>query len=323
MHYRRLLGSTRATSAIDRMDGLVQIQRSGFEGISLSETTGEGAMSSVTLQAKRKLPLWHTIGQSYAIWASNFAELIQISWLWLVVMAPVIAILMWWQIPVFLDLMAAVKAGRPDPAPATTLVTNALNGLIILPMGASIAVAWHRLLLRNEHVTGSYFRFDGVVIGYGVLFFLIGLLPGLPQYLAQIYTAMTQSAGATEVSVGGGIASFIGSILTIVLWFLTGRLFMVLPAKAIGRDDITFAAAWSGTTGNTWRLFWGYFFCLIPVVVLGGILSIWLFAGEPSRTTLTVLWTLLTLAWAIIGMIGVGFLSLAFRYFFERGADGI
>ena len=61
---------------------------------------------------------------------------------------------------------------------------------------SSIAVAWHRLLLRDEHVSGPYLRLDAVVIGYAVLFFLIALLWSVPQYLGQIYVAMTQRPGA-------------------------------------------------------------------------------------------------------------------------------
>jgi hypothetical protein len=277
-------------------------------------------MSTITVPAGQKLPLWNTIGRSYALWAGNFAELIRISWLWLLVMTPVIAILMWWQVPLFLDLIAAAKAGRPHPAPGLAAVAQALSGLVILPMAASIAVAWHRLLLRDEHVTGTYFRFDSVVVGYGVLFFLISLLPTVPSYLGQIYQGMTQEPGSTEVNAAAMIVSTIGSILSIAAWFVSGRLFMMLPAKAIGRDDVTLGTAWDATRGNTWRLFWGYFFCLIPVVILGAILTGWIFAAQPSPMAVTVVWTLLTFSYAIFGMVGVGFLSLAYRHFFERTA---
>jgi hypothetical protein len=32
------------------------------------------------------------------------------------------------------------------------------------------------------------------------------------------------------------------------------------------------------------------------------------------------IWTIMTLLWALFGMVGVGFLSLAYRHFFERPA---
>src|SRR5882672_9371473 len=128
-------------------------------------------MSAATLLLHPKLPLWRTIGQAYAIWARNLPELIRISWLWLLIMTPVLAILMWWQVPTFTAMIDAAKAGRPDPTPAITLLAQVLNGVVMLPMLASIAVAWHRLLLRHEHVgSGTYLRFDGIVLGYGLMF---------------------------------------------------------------------------------------------------------------------------------------------------------
>ena len=126
--------------------------------------------------APTKLPVWRTVGQAYAIWSGNLPELFRIAWLWLLIMIPIAAFLMWWQIPQILDMMQTVRAGRPDPNPSFTVVTQALNTLIMLPIVSSIAVAWHRLLLRDEHVDGPYLRFDGLVVGYALLFFLIGLL---------------------------------------------------------------------------------------------------------------------------------------------------
>jgi hypothetical protein len=32
------------------------------------------------------------------------------------------------------------------------------------------------------------------------------------------------------------------------------------------------------------------------------------------------IWTIVTLLWALFGMVGVGFLSLSYRHFFERPA---
>src|SRR5882757_6124970 len=124
-------------------------------------------MSTVTVPLPAKLPLWRTVGESYAIWARNLPELMRITWLWLLIMAPVLLALMWWQVPTFTIIMEAARTGRPDPTPALTLVVQLLNGVIMLPMLASIAVAWHRLLLRDEHVAGNtYLRVDGIVIGY-------------------------------------------------------------------------------------------------------------------------------------------------------------
>ncbi len=53
--------------------------------------------------------------------------------------------------------------------------------LIMLPTVASVAVAWHRLLLRDEHPgPGFYLRLDKTVAGYAILAFLIGLIITVP-----------------------------------------------------------------------------------------------------------------------------------------------
>jgi hypothetical protein len=269
--------------------------------------------------APAKLPVWKTIGESYVIWFRNLPELVRIAWIWLLIMAPILALFMWWQAPAMMEMMLNARAGKPDPNPGMTALTQALNAIVLVPILSSIAVAWHRLLLRNEHVSGPYLRLDSVVVGYAVLFFLIALLPSLPQYLGQIYLALTQPPRATEINAGAMLVSTIGSILTLIAMFCSCRLFMVLPAKALG-IDMSFRTAWAATRKNTWRLFWGYMLSLLPLMIVGGTVGWWLVVAQPSRAVTASVWTALTLLWALFGMVGVGFLSLAYRHFFERPA---
>lgn len=276
-------------------------------------------MSAIAEAAPAKLPLWRTIGQSYAVWFKNLPELVRIAWVWLLIMTPIIGLFMWWQVPAMMELMLNARAGRPDPNPGMSALTQALNLIILMPVLSSIAVAWHRLLLRDEQVSGPYLRFDALVIGYAVLLLLISLLPSVPQYLGQVYLALTQPPGATQINAGAIAVSTFGSILTIIGLFVACRLFMVLPAKALGRD-ISFGTAWAATRKNTWRLFWGYMFCLLPLALIGGGVGYWLVLSQPDRAVLAGFWTVLTLLWALFGMVSVGFLSLAYRHFFEHPA---
>ena len=46
-------------------------------------------MTTTTVAAPPKLPLWRTIGQAYALWSKNFPELMRICWPWMLVMAPI------------------------------------------------------------------------------------------------------------------------------------------------------------------------------------------------------------------------------------------
>lgn len=277
-------------------------------------------MSAIAAEtAPAKFPFWRTLGEAYAVWFRNLPELIRIAWIWMLIMAPIVGLLMWWQAPAMIELMQNARVGRPDPYPGTTTLMQALNAIILLPILSSIAVAWHRLLLRDEHVSGPYLRFDSVVIGYAVLFFLIALLFSVPQYLSQAYVALTQPPGATEINPGAIAVSFVGSVLTLIALFFGCRLFVVLPAKAVGRD-ISFGTAWAATRKNSWRLFWGYMLSLLPFAAIAGIVGYWLGIAQPSRTMAAGIWTIVTLLWAVFGMVGVGFLSLAYRHFFERSA---
>ena len=276
-------------------------------------------MTAIAEALPAKLPLWRTIGQSYAIWFKNLPELVRIAWIWILVMAPIVGLFMWWQAPAMIELMQNARAGKLDPNPGMTTLMQAINSIILLPMLSSIAVAWHRLLLRDEHVSGPYLRFDSVVIGYAVLFFLIALLFSVPQYLSQIYAALTQPPDATEISPGALAVTLISSILTLIAMFFACRLFVVLPAKALERD-ISFGTAWAATRKNSWRLFWGYMLSLLPLAVISGGIGYWIAIAQPSRGVAASIWTIMTLLWALFGMVGVGFLSLAYRHFFERPA---
>lgn len=277
-------------------------------------------MSAIAAEAAPvKLPLWRTIGEAYSVWFKHLPELIRIAWLWILIMAPIVGLFMWWQAPAMLELMQNARAGRLDPNPGVTVLMQAINSIILLPILSSIAVAWHRLLLRNEQVSGPYLRLDSVVIGYALLFFLIALLFSVPQYLGQIYVAMTQPPGAFEISPAALAVQFICSILALLALFFGCRLFMVLPAKALGRD-ISFGTAWAATRKNSWRLFWGYMLSLFPLAAIAGGVGYWLSVAQASRVTAATVWTIITLLWSLFGMVGVGFLSLAYRHFFERPA---
>jgi hypothetical protein len=271
-------------------------------------------MSSDSKTIPQKLPFWHTVGAAYLLWAKNLPELVRISWLWLVVMLPVLTIINWWQAPYFLELLRSVDARVPPPDPVFGMLVQVIDLLIMLPMLASIAVAWHRLLLRGEHAgAGTYFRLDGIVIGYAVVLLLLGLLSLVPQFLEQIL-----EINKSNTASGLSVVSILLSIVSIVVLLIAARLSVILPARALGQVQITPGMVWTATQKNTWRLFGGY---ILTGVVVGFATGMMLFAQSwfgSGRTTFTLVWTALTFLWVLGGMIGVGFLSLAYRHFFER-----
>jgi hypothetical protein len=146
------------------------------------------------------------------------------------------AFLTWWQAPRAIELLQAARFGQPfvDPNPLLTMLTQIVAKLVGLPALASIAVAWHRLLLKDERPgAGVYLRLDGVVAGYAVLAFWLGLITLAPSYVG----VMLQSMPAHGLVSG---VQFLAGVGTITAFFVVARLSLVLPGKALGRDHITF-----------------------------------------------------------------------------------
>jgi hypothetical protein len=280
-------------------------------------------MTTETVAAPSKLPLWRTIGQAYAVWGGNLPDLVRVCWLWMLLMAPVYAYLAWWQAPRAMELMRAVRFGQPfvDPDPLLTMLTQIVGKLVGLPALASIAVAWHRLLLKDEHPgAGVYLRLDGIVAGYAVLAFFVGLLTGAPGYFNSLAQIITGTSATARNALAGGV-QFLAGVGTITALFVAARLSLALPGKALGRDDITFGAAWRVSKGNTWRMLWAYFFCILPLMVLGGAMTYWLFQPDHDRAALTLVALVVSPLSFPLGMISVGMLSLSYRHFFERPSE--
>ena len=113
------------------------------------------------------------------------------------------------------------------------------------------------------------------------------------------------------------------------------RLSMLLPARAAGDIELSFARSWRRARGNCWRIFWGVLICTgAPLIVAEMVL---LPMGTPNPATLvaagpdavpaffasrdfavhmTAISALLTAFYLLTLPIGIGFLSLAYRYFF-------
>jgi hypothetical protein len=277
-------------------------------------------MTTMTVEAPSKLPLWRTIGQAYAVWIGNFPDLVRIVWLWLLLMAPLLAILNWWQVPYLTGLLRASASGRPfaDPNPVLTLAVQIGSVVIMLPVLASVAVAWHRLLLRGEHPgQGAYIRLDGIVVGYAVLAFWIGLIALAPSYLSLLFQVVTGTSATAQDGLALVVQSLAG-LVSIIGFFIVGRLSLALPGKALGRDDVTLGTAWRVSKHNTWRMVWAYFFCILPWSLIAGGLSYWLLRTDYSQATITLIMVVMNLLSIVANMISVGMLSLAYHHFFER-----
>ena len=279
-------------------------------------------MTTMTAAVPSKLPLWRTIGQAYALWAGNFPDLLRTVWVWMLVMAPVVAITMWWQVPHLEEMMQAARAGKGlvDPNPVLTLVMGIVSKVITLPAISSVAVAWHRLLLKDEHPGGVYLRLDRIVAGYAILAFVIGVIGTAPSYLSMLFQVVIGASAQDTVAL---VVQTLAGLVTIVAFFIVTRLSLALPALALGRDDVTLAVAWRASKRNSWRMVWAYFFCIVPAMAANGAVTYWLFQPGHSRVAITLASVVISLIWFPFGMISVGMLSLAYRHFFKSGVQEV
>jgi lipoprotein NlpI len=200
--------------------------------------------------------------------------------------------------------------------PPLAMVTQIVDEVVMLPALASVAVAWHRLLLRDEDSgPGVYLRLDRIVAGYAILAFWIGVITLAPICVYEMFQIVTGTSAARDM------ATLIALLLALIAFLIAARLSLALPGIALGRDDVTLRTAWRVSKGNTWRMFWAYFFCIVPWVTILTFASISVILVAPSRTTSALLLLVQDLLSIPLGMISVGVLSFAYGHFFERRAD--
>ncbi len=273
-------------------------------------------MTAVAFERPTKLPLFRTVGQAYALWGRNFSDLVRVCGPWMVLMAPVLLIWNWMQSAHLAEMVNVLNSGRPfvDPNPVLTALQVLAGKLVMLPPLTSAAVAWHRLLLRDEHPQGTYLRLDGTVVSYATLAFLIGMIITAPSSL----TFLLPQAGPASETGSMIIVKFLASIVTIFGVFVVPRLSLALPGIALGRTDVTIAAAWRVSKRNTWRMVWAYLFCILPWMAVGGAMTYWVVQPGHDRVVVMLVSVAIGLLWIPAGMISVGMLSLAYRHFFER-----
>lgn len=261
-------------------------------------------MTSQHASVPRKFPVWSTVAACYSIVLRNFAQLVRIAWFLLLIMVPVYAVTYWLAWPWSADTTAEIGG-------VLNQFFTWLPNLIELPFLASIAVAWHRLLLRQERFGGNlYFRFDATVWRYAALSLALLIASTAP-----LYYSPSSSPGEIEI----GIFISLIAIVVAMSFLVLPRLSIALPAIALD-ERLTLARAWRLSRGNSWRLGIATLLCALPVLLFLAPLY-WYFDWQP-RTSSVVLGTITSLVDALFVTVGVTLLSLAYRFFALRPEDG-
>jgi hypothetical protein len=304
-------------------------------------------MSQIAVPPLPKLPLGEAISLSYAWFFQKFADVLRISWLWLVLGGVLIGAANWMQWSGMAAAFAdAAKSQTHLGQPRVTLPPGhgwlMLIAYLVVMLGTvSIAVAWHRRILLDEQpgLSGSniastaLWHYIGTGIVLGLIFILLMLLIFVP--IALIFGASAQSSTGDRPS--GSVIAYIVLIafaLYITALSIVLRLSVLLPARAVGDSTLTFRQAWNRTRGNTWRMFWGLIACSLPPVIVLEIISLIVAAavGFPRLAPtagqvavpalgLTIISTLMFVLSLLIVPIYIGFLSQSYRHFSPTAPD--
>jgi hypothetical protein len=277
-----------------------------------------------------KLPLWNVIKLSYSTYFANFIDVLRIVWLWILLVLPVAAATSWLQASWFSKAATALRSQQPGSLPLAPSVELQVaihaSDLILSLCGVGIAVAWHRKLILNEQpgvsgsniVSRSFWRY----ILAGIIILAISILPAWAGFLALswLFPAPGAPPGSEVLLLFLLLfALCIGAFVALL------RSSLLLPARAVGNVDLTLKDVWRATHWNTWRLFWGIVACSIPPLLLAQV-SFWAIIGLPKPETFpdpgfarqfASLGTLSEIYDLLMLPISIGFLSHAYRYFFE------
>ena len=170
----------------------------------------------------------------------------------------------------FLLGIVELLAGPPDmqnPTLGFPLAVQVAAGIVGFIAFCSMAVSWHRFILRDE--MGSPSRVDGPVLRYAGNSLLIGLLVAVPLAILLLIALLVPGVGLVLLP------------LVLVAGTVVTRLSIKLPAVALGRSDFSFRDAWKVSEGSFWPIL-GVF--LINAVVVFAILLVLGLAGNALGT---------------------------------------
>ena len=189
-------------------------------------------MSSVA--ATPTLPVSRTVGEAFGTVPTNLLTLLRILWGWialfLVAFACAVAYWeMWW--PQHLRAKAPTAAFM---VPVLLLFGLSFTGF------ASIAVAWHRLLLLGEQPPALYLRAGGQMPRYLGRLIIIGLICSAVQVVFGLVGFRTGLLAPPRPDLPPSPEDFLnnllmGLVLSIPAIMIMSRLSISLPGIAIGR----------------------------------------------------------------------------------------
>lgn len=274
-------------------------------------------MANVATFPRGRIPVTRYAGEAYAAAFEHLSDLLRMAWLPVGLIGVVDYFVL---LTVYRNLPASTDASAPETGWLQLLPI--VVDLLQLPLVSIIAVAWHRLMLRDEPLgAGGELPLDGFVWRYTRLALILTLcmmLVGLGPSLAisrLMPPGEVPTAGESGTLAGLSLLALVALVVSLVVFV---RLSLLLPALAIGRN-LTIREVWSGTRGSFWRLLLGALITTVPPALTLMILGVALVSVNPG---LSAAWsaaidTVLTMLNVLASVTSLGFLSLAYRHLFE------
>lgn len=195
----------------------------------------------------------------------------------------------WWLLIMGLQILGEVAIGKPVDAAAAEVIAASptfwalwvIGTGVILVAGFAVPVAWHRwLLLHDETAWAAPVTLR--VVAYALWGMLISILAAVPIAIVMLALGFgmgSPGSGAPPLDGARALAVAVASLggLTLGL-YLTVRLSLVLPARAIGERTLGLAQAWRVTQPHAWRLVLVTLLTVLPpalaIGALGGLLGL-------------------------------------------------
>lgn len=181
--------------------------------------------------------------------------------------AMAVRIAVYW-VPAIVAMGAAdIYFGPSDPSvPQSGVATlvQLLTAAVSLMAVCSVAVSWHRFILRDE--TASGLRLDSHVLLYAGNTLLILMAMFLPALIAVVGVVFVPPA-----------AMLLGLAAMVLTGGAVTRLSVKLPAVALGDRGFGFRDAWAASAGNYWPCV--AVFLLNLLIAAGGLLALVTLAG--------------------------------------------
>ncbi len=237
-----------------------------------------------------RLQVWRTVVEAYALTLGNLGYLLRISWAWVLLMTPVSL--------AFYASMFWLSSNKS--ASYFVSFQDVSSTLLFQPFLASVAVAWHRRLLMNEVWRGRvYMQFDQLVASYfGLAVVILFLFQGPVIFLGPMIAVIFGAEANWPVWLILIVAFMTGAGL-----LLSTKIWLTLPARALGNSEITVRQAWRRSRRNVWRLIAGSALSSVPFVALLFLATI--FATDSTEVGEPLVYA----TWQTLNELGITFLA--------------